>query len=109
MTGHLGFLDDKFPWLIFIVFLCWCPEIWVCGNNRSRYRSLGLSYLSGNFIPELPTVVCICRKCWLSVAPLLNCLVGMLKSEFLLMLKTGRCGRQEDMILAIHKRHSQEK
>ena len=69
MTGHLGFLGDIFPWLIFIIFLCWCLSIWVCGDNRSRYWSLGLSYLSGNFIPELLFAVCIFRECCMSVAP----------------------------------------
>ena len=28
-----------------------------------------MSYLSGNFIPELQFAVCIFRECWLSVAP----------------------------------------
>ena len=69
MTGHLGFLVDIFSWIIFIIFLCWCLSIWVCGDNRSRYRSLGLSYMSGNFVPELLFAVCIFSEFWLSVAP----------------------------------------
>ena len=40
----------------------------VCGDNKSRYWSLGFSYLSSNFIPELLFVVCIFRECWLTVA-----------------------------------------
>ena len=27
MTGHLGFLGGILPWLIFIIFLCWCLHI----------------------------------------------------------------------------------
>ena len=69
MTGHLGFFGDMFSWLIFIVFLFCCLHILVCGDNRSRFWSLGLYCLGGNFIPKLLFSVCILRECWLSVFP----------------------------------------
>ena len=65
IAGHLGFLGDILPCLIFIIFL----SIWLFGDNSSRYSSLGLSYLSGYFIPELLFALCKFRECWLSVAP----------------------------------------
>ena len=34
---------------------------------------------------------------------LLTCLIGMVKRECLLMLKAGRGGGQEEIILAMHK------
>ena len=68
-TGYLKLLGDIFPWFIFIIFLLWCLGIWVCDDNRSRYLSLDLSCLGGNFIPEILFAVCIFRECWQSVAP----------------------------------------
>ena len=64
VTGHLGFLVDIFSWLMRIIFLCWYLSIWVCGD-MSRYLSLGLSCLGGNFIPKVLFAVCIFRECWL--------------------------------------------
>ena len=102
MTGHLGFLGDIFPWLIFIIFLCWCLSIWVCDDNRSRYWSLGLSYLSGNFIHELRFDVCIFRECWQSAAPFTDQFDGCVQ-EGMLANEAGRSGRQEGMILTIYQ------
>ena len=68
VRGQLGFLGDIFSWLILIIFLFWFLSIWVCGDNRSRYWSLGLSCLGVNFIPELLFAVCIFREFWLSAS-----------------------------------------
>ena len=83
MTGHFEFLGDIFPWLIFIIFLFWCVHIWVCGDNRSRFWSLGLSYLGGNFIPALLFAVCIFRECWLRFASFTDLFGGYVQEGML--------------------------
>ena len=55
----------------------------VCGDNRSRYWSLGLSFLGCNFIPELLFAVCIFRECWLSVAPFTDLFGGYVQEGML--------------------------
>ena len=88
MTGHLGFLGDIFPWLIFIIFLCWCQGIGGCGDNRSRYLSLDFSCLAGNFIPELLFAVCIFRKFWLGVAPFTDLYGGYVHSRMCAIIES---------------------
>ena len=96
MTGHIGFLGYIFPWLIFIIFLCWCLSIWVCNDNSFRYWSLDLSYLSGNFITVLLFAVCIFREFWLTVAPFTDLFGGYVQEGMIAnveswkMWQTGR-------------------
>ena len=52
----------------FIIFLCWWLGLWISGDARSIYLSLGLSCLGDNFIPDLLFDVCIFREFWLSVS-----------------------------------------
>ena len=56
---------------------------WFWGNNRSRYWSLGLSGLGGNFIPELLFVVCIFTGCCLTVAPFTDLFCGYVQEGML--------------------------
>ena len=90
MIGHVGFLGAIFPWLIFIIFLCWCLSIWVCGDNRLRYSSLGLSCLSGNFVPELLFAVCRFRECWLSLAPFNDLFGGSIQEGMLANIESWK-------------------
>ena len=83
MSGYLGFLDDLFHWLIFIIFLCWCLGIWISGDTRSIYLSLGLSCLGDNFIPELLFAVGIFRECWLSVVHFSDLIGGYVQEGML--------------------------
>ena len=76
-------IGDIFPLFIFIIHLWWCLGIWVCGDNCSRYWSLCLSCLGGNYITEIVFAVLILTECWLHFAPFTYLFGGYVQERML--------------------------